>query len=95
MWSVCPSPGQHLVGELVADGLLLLHGLRPLVDVHREVVGGGDGTPADILGETHLNLMKIIKSCSIRPGDDDEEGGHDDDDNEEEDAEDLSHLGLG
>ena len=39
-------PGQHLVGELVADGLLLLHGLRPLVDVHREVVRRGDGTPA-------------------------------------------------
>ena len=42
----CTSPGQHLVRELVADGLLLLHGLRPLVDVHREVVRGGDGTPA-------------------------------------------------
>ena len=44
--SVRPSPGQHLVRELVADGLLLLHGLSPLVDVHGEVVRRGDGTPA-------------------------------------------------
>ena len=53
-WSICPSLWQHLVGELVADGLLLLHGLRPLVDVHREVVRRGDGAPADVFGEKHL-----------------------------------------
>ena len=38
--------GEHLVGELVADGLLLLHGLCPLVDVDREVVRGSNGAPA-------------------------------------------------
>ena len=53
---LCPSPGQHLVCELVSDGLLLLHGLRPLVNVHGEVVRRGDGTPADIFWRKIFNL---------------------------------------
>ena len=56
--------GQHLVGELVADGLLLLHGLRPLVDVHGEVVRGGDGAPGNDQG---LRLHGYEQSCSPIP----------------------------